>query len=152
MNWSINGGPAQRYEPSSLPRYTEPLVISCDLIYCTSYWSILGCRHVHSALPAQTRHLTSLKRQCFSAPSKKRTLTVRLTDTPFYLSNLHKSQLTELSRHWSLGLLQIQNALGRKEKEQTVEKLTKAFEESTAVFGIRFQNISVSADDDKSFF
>ena len=39
---------------------------------------------------------------------------------------------------------QVQNALGRKEKEQTVEKLTKAFEESTAVFGMRFQNISVS--------
>ena len=37
------------------------------------------------------------------------------------------------------------NALKRKEKEETVDKLTKAFEESTAVFGIRFQHISVSS-------
>ena len=39
----------------------------------------------------------------------------------------------------------MQNALKRKDKEETVEKLTKAFEESTAVFGIRFQHISVSS-------
>lgn len=37
----------------------------------------------------------------------------------------------------------MQNALSRKGKEAAVEKLTAAFEESTAVFGIRFQNISV---------
>jgi hypothetical protein len=40
--------------------------------------------------------------------------------------------------------MQVQNALSRKGKEAAVEKLTAAFEESTAVFGIRFQNISVS--------
>jgi len=39
--------------------------------------------------------------------------------------------------------LTVQNALNRKGKEAAVEKLTAAFEESTAVFGIRFQNISV---------
>ena len=39
---------------------------------------------------------------------------------------------------------QVQNALSRKGKEAAVEKLTAAFEESTAVFGIRFQKISVS--------
>ena len=40
--------------------------------------------------------------------------------------------------------MQVQNALSRKGKEAAVEKLTAAFEESTAVFGIRFQKISVS--------
>lgn len=39
--------------------------------------------------------------------------------------------------------LTVQNALSRKGKEAAVEKLTAAFEESTAVFGIRFQKISV---------
>lgn len=40
--------------------------------------------------------------------------------------------------------LQVQNALSRKGKEETVEKLTKAFEESSAVFGIKFNKLSVS--------
>ena len=39
--------------------------------------------------------------------------------------------------------VQVQNALSRKGKEVTVEKLTTAFEESTAVFGIKFKKLSV---------
>ncbi|DBB14809.1 hypothetical protein WJX82_009677 [Trebouxia sp. C0006] len=39
--------------------------------------------------------------------------------------------------------LTIQNALTRKVKEQTVEKLEKAFQESAVVYGMRFKNISV---------
>lgn len=40
--------------------------------------------------------------------------------------------------------LQIQNALTRAVKEQTVEKLEKAFENSAVVYGMRFKNLSVS--------
>lgn len=41
--------------------------------------------------------------------------------------------------------LQIQNALTRAVKEQTVEKLEKAFENSAVVYGMRFKNLSVSS-------
>ena len=40
--------------------------------------------------------------------------------------------------------LQIQNALTRLQKEQTVEKLERAFEKSAVVYGLRFKNLSVS--------
>ena len=40
--------------------------------------------------------------------------------------------------------LQIQNALSRVQKEQTVEKLERAFEQSAVVYGMRFKNLSVS--------
>lgn len=39
--------------------------------------------------------------------------------------------------------LQVQNALSRKGKEVAIEKLTKAFEESALVFGLRFKGITV---------
>ena len=41
-------------------------------------------------------------------------------------------------------MLQIQNALTRTVKEQTVEKLEKAFQNSAVVYGMRFKNLSVS--------
>ncbi|KAL3158811.1 Plastid ribosomal protein L10, imported to chloroplast, large ribosomal subunit [Trebouxia sp. C0010 RCD-2024] len=39
--------------------------------------------------------------------------------------------------------LTIQNALSRAQKEQTVEKLERAFEKSAVVYGMRFKNLSV---------
>ena len=44
----------------------------------------------------------------------------------------------------SAAILQIQNALSRVQKEQTVEKLERAFEKSAVVYGMRFKNLSVS--------
>lgn len=41
-------------------------------------------------------------------------------------------------------ILQIQNALSRVQKEETVEKLERAFEKSAVVYGMRFKNLSVS--------
>ena len=41
-------------------------------------------------------------------------------------------------------MLQIQNALTRAEKEETVEKLEKAFQKSAVVYGMKFKNLSVS--------
>ena len=41
-------------------------------------------------------------------------------------------------------VLQIHNALSRVNKEQTVEKLERAFEQSAIVYGMRFKNLSVS--------
>ena len=48
--------------------------------------------------------------------------------------------------------LQIQNALSRVQKEQTVEKLERAFEQSAVVYGMRFKNLSVSLSDIAAHF
>ena len=41
-------------------------------------------------------------------------------------------------------LLQVHNALSRAVKEETVEKLEKAFRDSAIVYGMRFKDLNVS--------
>ena len=43
--------------------------------------------------------------------------------------------------------MQVEDAINKAKKEQTVEKLEAAFRKSAVVFGTRFQNLSVSSLD-----
>ena len=56
----------------------------------------------------------------------------------------HATVKVSMSATKLLLALQIQNALSRAVKEQTVEKLERAFEQSAVVYGMRFKNLSVS--------
>ena len=60
------------------------------------------------------------------------------------LASLRCSCSQQLHKVDDRSLLQVHNALTRKAKEETVEKLEEAFRGSEIVYGMRFKNLNVS--------